>query len=71
MQRHKQQITPAKRLYRRKTAAQILDCDIQMLRRAERDGRLTPIRLGLKDVFYACAEVDALATPPRARRRPR
>jgi hypothetical protein len=53
--------TPAKRLYRRKTAAAILDCDISMLKRLEKEGLLHPKRLGLRHVFYAAEEIEAIA----------
>jgi hypothetical protein len=31
-----------------------------MMKRLEREGRLTPIRLGGRDVFYRVAEIEAL-----------
>jgi predicted site-specific integrase-resolvase len=52
---------PARRLYRRATAAEILDTSITMMKRLEREGRLTPVRLGGRDVFYPADEVHRLA----------
>jgi hypothetical protein len=52
---------PARRLYRRNTAAQILDCAVDMLRQLEKQGKLHPIRLNKLHVFYAAEEVDAIA----------
>jgi hypothetical protein len=70
MERH--QIKPSKKLYRRRTAAEILDCDVSLLKRLEKMGRLTGIRIGLREIFYKCEEIDALANgKSAARRRPR
>jgi hypothetical protein len=57
----KEQGKPARRLYRRRTAAEILDTSINMLKKLERKGKLTAVRLGGRDVFYRAEEVDALA----------
>ena len=53
---------PVRRLVRRRTAAEELDVSISMLKRLERDGRLTPIRLGSsgRDVFYSVSDIEAL-----------
>jgi hypothetical protein len=59
--RKRRETMPAKRLYRRKTAAEILDCDIQLLKRLEKEGKLHAIRLGRRDVFYTADEIEALA----------
>jgi hypothetical protein len=59
---HKDKETmPPKKLYRRRTAAEVLDCDIQMLKQLEKQGRLHPIRLNRLHVFYRSEEVEALA----------
>jgi predicted site-specific integrase-resolvase len=50
-----------RRLYRRSTAAQILDTSVKMLRRLEEAGKLTVVRLGNRDVHYPAHEVEALA----------
>ena len=52
---------PPRRLYRRATAAEILDSSVSMLKRLEREGRLTPIRIGSRDVHYSADEVHRLA----------
>ncbi|HEY7248687.1 MAG TPA: hypothetical protein VH678_32895 [Xanthobacteraceae bacterium] len=57
----KKATTPGRQLYRRATAAMILDTSVTMLKKLEREGRLTPVRLGGRDVFYRASEVDALA----------
>jgi hypothetical protein len=49
-----------RRLYRRATAAALLDTSVNMMKKLEREGRLKPIRLGARDVFYAAEQVDAL-----------
>ena len=51
-----------RRLYRRATAAAVLDTSINMLKRLEADGKLTVIRLGGRDVFYPATQVEALAS---------
>jgi hypothetical protein len=48
-------------LYRRATAAEMLDTSISGLKRLEREGRLTPKRIGKRDVHYAASEIHALA----------
>jgi hypothetical protein len=53
--------TVPRKFYRRATAAEVLDCDIQMLKRLEKQGRLHPIRLNQLHVFYAAEEIEALA----------
>jgi hypothetical protein len=40
---------PGRRLYRRATAAMVLDTSISMLKKLEREGRLTPVRIGARD----------------------
>jgi hypothetical protein len=52
---------PPKKLYRRRTAAEVLDCDIQMLKQLEKQGRLHPIRLNRLHVFYDVEEIHAIA----------
>jgi predicted transcriptional regulator len=53
------------RLYRRERARIILDTSTNMLRKLEKAGRLTAIRLGGRDVFYPASEVDAIANGER------
>jgi hypothetical protein len=55
------QINPAKKLLRRATAARVLDTSVTMMKRLEAMGRVRPIRLGGRDVFYAASEIEALA----------
>jgi len=50
-----------RRLVRRATAALLLDCSTNMLKKLEREGRLTVVRLGGRDVFYPSEQIDALA----------
>lgn len=50
-----------RRLLRRASAAAMLDTSITMMKKLERQGKLTVIRLGGRDVFYPVAEVEALA----------
>jgi predicted site-specific integrase-resolvase len=52
---------PLRRLVRRRTAAEELGTSISMMKRLERDGKLTPIRLRTRDVFYPAEQVAALA----------
>lgn len=52
---------PPRRLYRRATTAEILDCSLNMVKQLERVGTLTKVRLGTRDVFHPAHEVDALA----------
>lgn len=52
---------PARLLIRRARAARVLDISINMLKRLEKSGRLTPVRIGSRDIFYAVREVEALA----------
>ena len=53
--------TPRK-LYRRSTAAALLDTSINTLKRLEAEGRLTPVRLGRRDVVAERVGVDHRAT---------
>ena len=56
-----QEKKPVQRLLiRRRTAAEMLSSSISMLKRLERMGRLTPRRLGSRDVFYLAEQVQAL-----------
>jgi hypothetical protein len=48
-------------LYPRREAARLLGSSITMLKRLERTGRLHPVRLGSKNVFYRADEIEALA----------
>jgi DNA-binding transcriptional MerR regulator len=54
-------IRPAKKLYLRKTAAQVLDMSISMLKLFEKEGLLKPIRIGPRRVYYDTRQVDAVA----------
>jgi hypothetical protein len=49
-----------RRLYRRATAATLLDTSVNMMKKLEREGRLKPIRLGQRDVFYDSQQIDDL-----------
>ena len=49
-----------RRLYRRATAAALLDTSVNMMKKLEREGRLKPIRLGQRDVFYDSQRIDVL-----------
>jgi hypothetical protein len=49
-----------RRLYRRATAAALLDTSVNMMKKLEREGRLKPIRLGQRDVFYDSQQIDDL-----------
>jgi hypothetical protein len=51
----------ARKLYRRATAAAMLDSSVTMMKRLEGEGRLTPVRLGSRDVFYNAEQIEALA----------
>jgi predicted DNA-binding transcriptional regulator AlpA len=51
-----------RRLYRRRTSMELLDCSLSMLKRLENEGTLKKVRLGSRDVFHLADEVDALAT---------
>lgn len=51
-----------RRLVRRATAAEILDTSLSMLKRLEREGRLTPVRLGARDIYYSAEEIEVLAS---------
>ena len=52
---------PERDLYRRATAAAMLDTSITMTKKLERAGKLTVIRLGTRDVFYPAEEIDELS----------
>lgn len=56
-------LKPKRRLYKRRTAAEVLDTSVTKLKALEREGRLTPIRLGDhgRDVHYTVEQVEALA----------
>ncbi|MGA8155953.1 MAG: hypothetical protein WB822_07015 [Rhodoplanes sp.] len=59
----------ARRLYRRATATAVLDTSINMMKRLEKEGKLTPVRLGSRDVFHLVDQVAALAEDDAARGR--
>jgi hypothetical protein len=69
----KTKMMPARQLYRRSTAARVLDCDISLLKAIEKDGtgRLTPIRLHGTHVHYEVGQVHALARGGKRGVRPR
>ncbi len=52
--------TNPRKLYRRSTAAALLDTSIHTLRALEQADKLTPVRLGKRDVYYPAEQVDAL-----------
>lgn len=54
-----------RRLYRRRTTMEILDCPLSMVKRLENAGKLRKIRLGARDVYHDANEVDALAAGDR------
>jgi hypothetical protein len=56
-----EQIKPAQQLYRRATAAKVLDCHVSLLKRLEDLGVLSGIRLGLRDTFYHVEDIERLA----------
>jgi hypothetical protein len=60
-----------RKLLRRATAAAMLDTSITMMKKLEAMGRLRPIVLGLRCVFYDANQVDALAKPTKKKVRPR
>jgi hypothetical protein len=55
----------AQKLLRRATAAKMLDTSVSMMKRLEALGRLRPIKLGTRCVFYTTEQVEALANPER------
>jgi hypothetical protein len=57
-QKHKPR---GRRLYRRRTTMELLDCSLAMVKRLENSGRLRKIRLGTRDIYHDADEVDALA----------
>jgi hypothetical protein len=63
------QSPPAQKLLRRATAAKMLDTSVTMMKKLERMGRLKPIRLGLRSIFYATEQVEALAQPTRKQKK--
>ena len=63
------QVKPAQQLYKRATAAKILDTSTSTLKLLEKEGRLRPIRLGRRYVYYKVAEVEALASGKQRGRR--
>jgi hypothetical protein len=52
------------KLFRRAVAARVLGPSVTMIKNLEKEGRLKPIVLGLRHVFYTAEEVEALAKPP-------
>jgi predicted site-specific integrase-resolvase len=58
---NREQIKPKKRLYKRRTAAQILDVSVSTMKQFEKQGRLTPIRLGKRHVCYDAKQIEAIA----------
>ena len=52
-----------RRLLRRRTAAEELDTSVSRLKRLEREGKLTPRRIGGgRDVYYSVSDIEALAS---------
>jgi hypothetical protein len=58
-----------RRLVRRATAIEILDTSLSTLKALEKAGKLTPIRIGKRDVHYQAAADAARARRQRTRRR--
>jgi predicted site-specific integrase-resolvase len=56
-----------RKLYRRATAAALLDTSVTMMKRLEREGRLTAVRLGGRDVFYRAQEIERLLAEEQER----
>jgi len=52
-------------LTKRRRAAEILDTSVSTLKRLEREGRLTPRRVGLRDIAYPTWQVRAIAEGKR------
>jgi hypothetical protein len=63
------QVKPAQQLYKRATAAKILDTSITTMKMLEKEGRLKPVRLGKRYVYYKVGEVEALASGKQRGRR--
>jgi hypothetical protein len=63
--KEKQAKLPPRRLYRRKTTMEILDCSLNRIKALENSGILTKIRLGRRDIHHLSSEVDALAAGQR------
>ena len=59
---HKHKDARRRRLYRRKTTMEVLDCSLNMVKRLEADGRLRKIRLGTRDIFHDAEQVESLAS---------
>jgi hypothetical protein len=57
----RKRVKPKRLLVRRRTAVEMLDSSVSKLKLLEKQGRLTPIRLGSRDVHYAMTEIEALA----------
>jgi Helix-turn-helix domain len=54
-------ITERRKLYKRATAAHVLNQSISTLRRLERQGPLTPVKMGRRDIRYPAEQVEAIA----------
>ena len=50
-----------RRLYRRRTTMEVLDCSLNMVKRLEAAGKLRKIKLGTRDIFHDADEVEVLA----------
>ena len=59
---HKQKASRRRRLFRRKTTMEVLDCSLNMVKRLEQAGKLRKIRLGTRDVFHDAEQVESLAS---------
>jgi hypothetical protein len=54
-------ITEPRRFYKRDTAAHVLDLSKSTLKRLERRGLLTPVKMGNRDIGYRAEQVEAIA----------
>ncbi len=63
---HSPSPNPNQLLYSRKQAAQILDCSVATLVRAEKTARLRPVKLGAgpnASTYYRVVDIEQLAQP--------
>ena len=50
-----------RRLYKRRTTMEVLDCSLSAIKKLENAGKLEKLRLLNRDVFHRAEQVDALA----------
>lgn len=58
----KEKFARGRRLYRRRTSMEILDCSLSMIKRLENAGKLQKVRLGARDVYHPADQVERLAS---------